>query len=109
MNIGEEFAVRWICKNHPVRFGKGKVKVDEIDLLQCIAHATNIYADKKRKEFEEVLRSVIVDSLDESKDHETISVSPQDFLESECMKFVASRFAGSAFENPPRFPVNLHS
>lgn len=67
MDVGHEFAIRWLCKNLPMKQAKGKSPIDEVDLCQDIANAANSYAEKKRAEFERALRCVMMGVLDNSQ------------------------------------------
>ena len=109
MDVGQEFALRWMLKNRPVTTAKGQPAVDEIALCQEIATAANAYADKKRTELERVLRTVMMGVLDGTHSAETVMVCERDFLESECMAFVARKLSANAFQPPRRFPTDLYS
>ncbi len=109
MDIGHEFAIRWLCKNHPMSTSKNQPPVDEVDICQDIASAANTYADKKRAEFEVALRKVMMGVLDKSHTAETVLICEKDFLESDCMQFVARKLLANQFTPARRFPTDLGS
>ena len=111
LDVGQEFAIRWMLKNRPINAAKGQLSMDEeISLCQDIASAANAYAEKKRAEFDKTLRTLMMGVLDGTHSVESGMVCERDFLESECMKFVARNLpTNSPFNPPQRFPINLHS
>ncbi len=109
MTIGQEFAIRWLNKNHPVKSPRGQQhEVDPVAFCQEIAAAVDAYTEKKRTELERVLRRVVCAALDDGGARNEVRVSAKELLESECMTYIARRVTGG-LARPPRFPVNLHS
>ena len=108
LDIGQEFALRWLNKNHPVEAPRGQNPIDTVDFCGDVANAINAYADKKRSEFEAALRRVVMGALDDVADPVDVRVSAKDLLESECMTFIAGKIT-KGVGRPSRFPTRLHT
>ncbi|MYB25024.1 MAG: hypothetical protein F4X37_07990 [Acidimicrobiia bacterium] len=108
MSVGQEFAMRWLHKNAPFPRRRKNPDLDMVAFCGDVAAAVDTYVDKKRAEFEAVLRRTICAALDDETARADIGVSARELLESECMTFIASKVAGGPAERPRRFPVNLH-
>lgn len=107
LDIGQEFAFRWMDKNHPVRAPKRQNPIDAFDFCQDVAKAVNAYADKKRAELESALKQVARRALEDGTDPVDVRVSAKELLESECMTFIATKVT-AGIDRPQRFPVRLH-
>ena len=107
-DIGTEFAVRWLDKNHPVRAPKRQSPLDAPDFCSDVASAVNAYAEKKRAELENTLRRVITGALSGAQEPVCVEVSAKELLESECMTFIAKKII-AGMSPVRRFPVSLHS
>ena len=62
------------------------------------------YAEKKRAEFEQMLRRQVIGALDNGS-HGTVGVKAKELLESECMTFIPRKVT-SVLERPRRFLSN---
>lgn len=108
LDLGQEWAFRWLNKNHPVQAPRGQSSLDAVDFCQDVAKAVNAYADKKRAEFEAALKRTVMAALDGETDPVSVRVSAKELLESECMTFIASKVTAGV-GRPPRFPASLDS
>ena len=107
-DIGTEFAVRWLDKNHPVRAPKHQSPIDAADFCSDVANAVNAYVEQKRSELEHTLRRVITGTLTDGQEPVCVQVSAKELLESERMRFVAQKIT-PGLDRAQRFPVSLHS
>ncbi|WP_419916803.1 hypothetical protein [Candidatus Poriferisodalis sp.] len=107
-DIGQEWALRWLNKNHPVEAPRNQSPIDAVDYCQDVANAVNAHAVKKLAEFEAVLRRTLMDALEGETEPKCVRVSAADLLESDRMTFLGRKITHGV-ERPRRFPVNLHS
>ena len=89
LTIGQEFAARWIVKNH----GNHRDSGTPADLFEMISRAVEVYVDKQRALFLSRLREVVVKTGEGENLKREIAFDSESLLTNEALLQVVDKMA----------------
>ena len=113
LTTGQDFALRWLCKNYgkyKEQVQKDRIQPDRIqpdELFQEIADAVDSWAGEKHAELSKRLRDAVLASVDGNRDfHTEVQISARKMLKHQKLVGVASvRLRGRNLSAIFEFPV----